>query len=93
MLTNSLIMCIATALCASCFVVPRLFKANRRQDRVLMVVAIYLVVFSGALMLYGLHAAISIIVVGLALAGIGEALVINYRMVHSPHDQKHRRCY
>lgn len=93
MLTNSLIICIGTALCASCFLVPRLFKASQRQYRVILVMTFYVSVFAGSLMYYGLQEAIAVVVLGAALAGIGEALVINYRMVHSPNDQKHRRCY
>jgi hypothetical protein len=93
MLSNAFVFSISTMLGASCFIVPQIVDASQRLHRVLVVLALYCTAFLAFLSFYDLRTALAVVMLGAGFAIVAEALVIHYQMVHSPHDQKHRRCY
>jgi hypothetical protein len=93
MLSNFSIFSLGILLAASCFVVPKLLPLVDRWSRRMLVAALFGAVFGG-LMVLGHHStALAVVVLGLVFAVIAQVLAINYEMVHSPNDPKHRRCY
>lgn len=93
MLNNSLIFATSALLAVSFFATPTALKSAKGIMRTLYVAGVYFVTFICIFVLYGINAAVAILVLGAVFTAVGEALVLNYRMVHSRNAPKDRRCY
>jgi hypothetical protein len=93
MLDNVLIVSIGGVLAAICLLTPMLFASVGRLARLLLVVLFFGAAFGGLLLLTDERSACAVVMVGLVFSTIGKLATINFKMVHSAHYPKHRRCY
>jgi len=93
MLPNALVFGIGAALAASWFLVPLLMPPNKHYANCVLVLSLYIAVFSCLLMLYGMDSAAAVTLLGIVFAVLGKVLAINFKMVRSTNYPKHRRCY
>jgi hypothetical protein len=93
MFDNVLIVSIGAVLAAVCLLTPMLFASVSRLTRFVFVTLFFAAAFAGLLLLTDERSASAVVMVGLLFSMIGKLASINFKMVHSEHYPKHRRCY
>ncbi len=93
MLPDILIFAIGATLAASAFLLPAGLRSAGHHAGHALIVALYMVAFTGLHALVGTHAAFAAVLLGLIITVLGKVLAINFRMVQVANHPKHRRCY
>lgn len=93
MLSNLVIFGLPVLLAGSLFLLPSCYRSASRLRCAMINLTLHAGVFVFLAVFHDLRSAVAVAILSALLVALGKILVINFRMVHTAHYPKHRRCY